>query len=138
MHDERGTSGVLVNSSHPISMKTSVAHIGRVPFVQHDEPTLPDLPEPPTLLGLRRRKPRGLPPPMWPVPREREQLPAARGRSPFGWVITTALGASAVLLLSLLSLLGVINLTSRTGIFAPSRPTGQSAPGVSTAGPTPT
>ena len=72
---------------------------------------------------------------MWPIPREREQPPAARGRSPFGWVIATAFAASAVLLLSLLSLLGVISLTGRTGIFAPSRPAGQSAPGVSTVSP---
>jgi hypothetical protein len=48
-------------------------------------------------------------------------------------VIATALGASAALLLSLLSLLGVLNLTSHTGLFAPSRPAGQSALGTSTA-----
>jgi hypothetical protein len=72
---------------------------------------------------------------MWPILREREQRPVARGRSPFGWVIATALGASAVLLLSLLSLLGVINLTSHTGIFAPSRQAGQSATEVFTASP---
>ena len=69
---------------------------------------------------------------MWPIPK-REQQPAARGRSPFGWVIAAALGASAVLLLSVLSLLVVISLTGHTGIFAPSRPAGQSARGVSTA-----
>jgi hypothetical protein len=46
-------------------------------------------------------------------------------------MIATALAASAVLLLSLLSLLGVINLTGHTGIFAPGEPTGQAGPRVS-------
>ena len=101
--------------------------------MQDDEPTLPDLRDPPTLLGLRRRTSQRLPAPMWPISREREQRPAAHGRAPFGWVIATALGASAVLLLSLLSLIGAINLTGHTGIFAPSRPAGQSATEVSTA-----
>jgi len=108
-------------------MKTPGTHTGRVPFVQHDEPTLSDLPDPPTLLAMRRRKPQGLPAPMWPIPREREQRPAPRGRAPFGWGIVVALGASVVLLL------GILSLTSFTGIFAPSRPAGQSAPGVSAA-----
>jgi hypothetical protein len=103
--------------------------------VQHDEPTLPDLSDAQTLLDVRHRKPQRPSPPMWPIPLQREQRPAAHGRSPFWWVIATALGASAVLLLSLVSLLGVISLTSHTGILAPSRPAGQSAPGVSTASP---
>jgi hypothetical protein len=101
--------------------------------VLHDEPTLPDLPDAPTLLDLRHRKPQAPPPPVWPIP-QRPPRPAAHGHSPFGWVIATALAASAILLLSLLSLLGVINLTSRSGIFAPSsRPAGQSATAASTA-----
>jgi hypothetical protein len=115
-------------------MKTPDAHTGRELVVLHDEPTLPDLFDPPTLPDLRRRKPQRPQAPMWPIP-QREQRPAARGRSPFGWVIATALGASAVLLLSVLSLLVVISLTGHTGIFAPSRPAGQSARGVSTASP---
>jgi hypothetical protein len=113
-------------------MKTPDAHTGRELVVLHDEPTLPDLFDPPTLPDLRRRKPQRPQAPMWPIP-QREQRPAARGRSPFGWVIATALGASAVLLLSVLSLLVVISLTGHTSIFAPSRPAGQTATGVSTA-----
>ena len=108
-------------------MKTPGAHTGRVPFVQHDEPTLSDLPDPPTLPGLRRRKPQGLTPPTWPIPHEREQRPAARGRSPFGWAIAAALVASVVVLL------GMLSLTSYTSFFSPSRPAGQSGPGVSAA-----
>src|SRR5260221_11041004 len=105
--------------------------MGRRPFVRHDEPTLPDFSDTPTVLDARHRKPQR-PPPMWPIP-QRVQQPAARGHSPFGWVIATALAASAVLLLSLLTLLGVINLTSGTGIFPPSKTAGQSATAASTA-----
>jgi hypothetical protein len=102
--------------------------------MRHDEPTLPDFSDTPTVLDGRHRKPQR-PPPMWPIPAppQRTHRPATRGHSPFGWVIATALAASAVLLLSLLSLLGVINLTSRSGIFAPSKTAGQSATAVSTA-----
>ncbi len=99
--------------------------------MRHDEPTLPDFSDTPTVLDARHRKPQR-PPPMWPIP-QRVQQPAARGHSPFGWVIATALAASAVLLLSLLTLLGVINLTSGTGIFPPSKTAGQSATAASTA-----
>jgi len=101
-----------------------------------DETTLPDLPVAPTLPDfLLRRQPQRRPSPMWPFPLEREQRPAARGHSPVWWMIATTLGASAVLLLSLISLLGVISLTRYTGIFAPSGPAGQSSPRVSTASP---
>ena len=102
--------------------------------MRHDEPTLPDFSDTPTVLDGRHRQPQR-PPPMWPIPAppQRTHWPATRGHSPFGWVIATALAASAVLLLSLLSLLGVINLTSRSGIFAPSKTAGQSATAASTA-----
>jgi hypothetical protein len=73
---------------------------------------------------------------MWPVPQERQQRPAPHGRSPLGWVIACALGASAVLLLSLLSLLGVLSLTSRGGLLAPSAPAGQSSRTAATGSPT--
>ena len=116
----------------------------------HDEPTLPDLPDAPTLrlsetptlldshhaptlLDLGRRKPQRFPAPKWPIPLQREQRPDARGRSPHGWLIATTLGASAVLLLSLLSLLAVIGLSGHTSLFGPNGPSGQSGPGVSTA-----
>jgi hypothetical protein len=119
-----------------------------------DEPTLVDLSEEPTLLDLsdaptlldyrrhyRRQRPQrpSAPAPMWPAPAKREQRPAARDHAPGRWVIATALGACAVLLLSLISLLGVINLTRHTGIFAANRPAGQTGPrgSASTASPAP-
>src|SRR5260221_12203825 len=99
--------------------------MGRRPFVRHDEPTLPDFSDTPTVLDSRHRKPQR-PPPMWPIP-QRVQQPAARGHSPFGCGLATALAASAVRLLSVLTLLGVIHLTTGTGIFPPSTTAGQSA-----------
>jgi len=101
-----------------------------------NETTLPDLSDAPTLLDLRRRMLQRFSPPMWPIPPKREQRPAARGHSPGEWAIATALGASAVLLLSLISLLGVISLTRHTGIFAASGPSGPSGARVSTPSPT--
>lgn len=105
------------------------------PHEPTDESTLPDLRDAPTLLDWRRHRPPRPTPPKWPIPVAHEQRPAARSHSPSWWVIATALGASAVLLLSLLSLLSVIGLTSHTGLLAPSGPAGQSSPKVSTASP---
>jgi hypothetical protein len=113
--------------------------------VPHDEPKQPDLRDAPTqldlhhaltLLDVRQQKRPRLAAPKWPIPLDREQRPAASGRSPHGWVLATALGASAVLLLSVLSLLAMIGLTGRIGLFAPSGSTGPSAPAPSTASPT--
>ena len=113
-------------------MKTADPHTGRGLFVSHDEPTELDLSQVPTLPDVRRRASQRPPAPKWPIPIKSEQQPAARGRSSFWWMIATTLGASVALLLSLLSLLGVINLTSHTGIFAALSPAGQSTPRAST------
>lgn len=113
----------------------------------HDKPKRPDLRDAPTqldlhhaltLLDLRQQKRPRLAAPKWPIPLDREQRPAAPGRSPQGWLLATALGASTVLLLSILSLLAVIGLTYHTGLFAPSGSAGPSAPLPTTASPTAT
>jgi hypothetical protein len=75
--------------------------------VLNDEPTLRDLHDKSTLPDPRHHKPGS--PPIWPAAALRQTSPAGQGRSPRGCVVTTALVASAALLLSLLSLLSVVN-----------------------------
>jgi hypothetical protein len=116
-------------------MKTPDSDTGRGRFVLHDEPTLSDLSDAPTLLDMRNMKRKRPPSPVWPIPRPPERRPPERGRSPLGWAIAAALGASAVLLLSVLCLLAVISLTSGTGIFASSGPSGRPVSAASTTSP---
>jgi hypothetical protein len=113
--------------------------------VRHEKPTHRDLREAstlldwhhaPTLLDVGQHTSKRPGPPKWPIPLQREQRLDGRGRSPQGWVIATALGASAILLLSVLSLLAVVSLTGRTGLFGPSGSTGASGAAASTASPT--
>lgn len=102
----------------------------------NDEPTLLDPLETPTLPDLRRIRPtKG---PTWPVPVERDQRPSGRGRPPLGCMRAAVIGASIVLLLSLLGLLSVFNLTNSAGLFSRSRAAAQSTSAASMRNATPT
>jgi hypothetical protein len=106
--------------------------------VLNDEPTLPNLPDDmPTLLDLRRLPP--VRPPDWPLPAERGKQPIRRRRSSFGWMHVAALGAGAALLLSLLSMVGLISLTGHAGFSSSPRTSAtQPSPDTSATDPTPT
>ena len=99
----------------------------------NDEPTLRVLHDDSTLPDPRRRKPGS--PPIWPGPTLRHPSPASRGRTPRGCVVTTALLASAALLLSVLSVINHPSLVSLGRFVAQSSPHVPTA--VSAASPTP-
>lgn len=108
------------------SPKTPLAYTGRGPLVLNDEPTLSDSLEMPTLPNLRRVRPTAAP--TWPIRAESHGRPAARGRRRLGWPHLAALGASAVLLLSVFALLSVLNLPSYAGLFSQSGPAAHAQP----------